>query len=43
LAALYYLDATDKLTASLQKQLLGIMVAILFIIVIFSNWSGSTL
>jgi hypothetical protein len=43
LAALYYLDATDKLTDSLRKQLLGIMVAILVIIVVFSNWSGSTL
>jgi hypothetical protein len=43
LAALYYLDATDKLTDSLRKQLLGIMLAILLIIVVFSNWSGSTL
>jgi len=43
LAALYYLDATDKLTASLRKQLLGIMMAILSIIVLLSNWSGSTL
>jgi hypothetical protein len=43
LAALYYLDATDKLTASLQKQLLGIMAAILTIIVLLSNWTGTTL
>lgn len=43
LAALYYLDATDKLTASLQKQLLFIMIAILSVIILLSKWSGSTL
>ena len=43
LAALYYLDATQRLTQSLNKQLLGIMLAILLIIVLFSNWTGSTL
>ncbi len=43
LAALYYLDATDRLSQSLQKQLMGIMLAILLIIAVFSNWTGSTL
>jgi len=43
LAALYYLDATDRLSQTLQKQLVGIMLAILLIIVLFSNWSGATL
>lgn len=43
LAALYYLDATDRLSRTLQKQLTAIMLAILLIIVIFSNWTGSTL
>lgn len=43
LAALYYLDATDRLSQSLQKQLMGIMLAILLIIVLFSNWTGATL
>lgn len=43
LAALYYLDATDRLNRGLQQQLVGIMLAILLIIVIFSNWSGATL
>lgn len=43
LAALYYLDATDRLSQSLQKQLTGIMLAILLIIIIFSNWTGATL
>jgi len=43
LAALYYLDATDRLTQTLQKQLIGIMLAILLIVVVFSNWSGAIL
>ena len=43
LAALYYLDATDRLSGLLQRQMLAIMLAILLIIVIFSNWTGSTL
>lgn len=43
LAAIYYLDATDRLSAGLQKQMLGIMLAILFVILVFSNWAGSTL
>jgi len=43
LAALYYLDATDRLSQSLQKQLVGIMLGILLIIVVFSNWTGATL
>lgn len=43
LAALYYLDATERLPKTLQRQMLGIMLAILFIIVVFSNWAGSTL
>ena len=43
LAALYYLDATDRLSQNLQKQLVGIMLAILLVVVIFSNWTGATL
>jgi hypothetical protein len=43
LAALYYLDATERLPARLQSQMVSIMLAILLIIVIFSNWAGSTL
>jgi hypothetical protein len=43
LAALYYLDATDRLSQRLQKQLMGIMLAILLIIVLFSNWTGATI
>lgn len=42
LAAIYYLDATDKITPTLQKQLLGIMGAILLIVLVLSDWSGAT-
>ncbi len=42
LAALYYLDATQRLTQSLQRQMLGIMTAILLIVLILSDWTGST-
>lgn len=43
LAAMYYLDATQRLTLSLEKQLVGLMLGILLVIVLFSNWAGSTL
>ncbi len=42
LAALYYLDATERLTTSLQRQMLGIMTAILLIVIILSDWTGAT-
>lgn len=42
LAGLYYLDATERLTPSLQRQMLGIMTAILVIVVVLSDWTGST-
>lgn len=42
LAALYYLDATERLTSSLQRQMLGIMTAILIVVLVLSDWTGST-
>ena len=42
LAALYYLDATERLTPSLRRQMLGIMGAILLIVIVLSDWTGST-
>jgi hypothetical protein len=42
LAALYYLEATDKLTRLLERQLLSIMCAILVIILLLSDWTGAT-
>ena len=43
LAAIYYLEATDKLTTQLQRQLLGIMCMILLVVLFLSDWSGSTI
>jgi len=43
LAAIYYLDATERLPKRLERQMLVIMLAILLIIVAFSNWTGSIL
>lgn len=42
LAALYYLDATERLTNRFKKQLLAIMGAILLIVITLSDWTGST-
>lgn len=42
LAGLYYLDASDKTTPAMRRQLLGIMLAIIVIVIIFSDWTGST-
>ncbi len=42
LAALYYLEATDKLTPTIERQLVGIMCAILLVILALSDWSGAT-
>jgi hypothetical protein len=40
LAALYYLDHFDKLTASIQRQFIFVMMAIVFIVLVFSNWGN---
>lgn len=42
MAALYYLDATDRLTTNLQRQLIGIMGVILLIVLVLSDWTGAT-
>jgi hypothetical protein len=39
---MYYLDAKDRLNPGLQRQLLVIMCAILIIVILFSDWTGST-
>jgi len=43
LAALYYLDATEKLTPLIKRQLLGIMTLIIVIVVLLSDWTGTTI
>jgi hypothetical protein len=42
LAALYYLEATERLTKNIQRQLLAIMGAILLIVIVLSDWTGAT-
>lgn len=42
LAALYYLDASEKLTRLLQRQLMLVMFAILLVIIVLSDWKGAT-
>jgi hypothetical protein len=43
MAAFYYLDAIDRLTPALKKQLLGMMILILLIVILQSDWKGSTI
>lgn len=42
LAALYYLEATERLNKSIKRQLLIIVLAVLAVIVVLSDWTGST-
>jgi hypothetical protein len=42
LAALYYLDASNRLTKLMQRQLIAIMLAILLVVLILSDWTGVT-
>jgi hypothetical protein len=43
IAALYYMDATEKLTPRFERQALLFIAAILAIVIIFSDWSGVTI
>jgi hypothetical protein len=43
MAAFYYLDAIDRLTPALKKQLLGMMILIILIVILQSDWHGSTI
>ncbi len=40
LAALYYFDHTDRLQPGLRRQFLFIMVAVIVVILAFSDWGG---
>ena len=42
LAAIYYLDARDRLSPTIKRQLLAIMCTILLIVLALSDWSGTT-
>lgn len=43
MAALYYLRHTDRLSANVQRQFVLVLVAILSILVIFSDWSDKAI
>lgn len=38
LAVLYYFDHTDKLTANLKRQIIFVMLAIVLVVLTFSDW-----
>jgi len=41
MAALYYLDHTDRMRKELRVQFISIMVFMVLFILVFSNWSGT--
>lgn len=43
LAGLYYLDQRDKLSVFVRRQFVFIMMAIVVIVLVFSNWGDNTL
>lgn len=43
LAGLYYLEESDRLTTLLRRQLIFIMVAVVAIVLVFSDWGDRTL
>lgn len=43
LAALYYLAETDKLSKAIQRQVVFVMVAVVLVMLIFSDWGNSGL
>jgi hypothetical protein len=40
MAALYYLQHKDRLSAGVRRQFVALMVAVVLFIVVFSDWSG---
>jgi hypothetical protein len=42
MAAIYYLEATSRLSKLLERQLLAVMAAILLIVLVLSDWTGAT-
>ncbi|HEY4963229.1 MAG TPA: hypothetical protein VIH90_00850 [Candidatus Saccharimonadales bacterium] len=43
LAVLYYLDHTDKLSKAVRRQFVFVMIAIVLIVVTFTNWGDKVL
>jgi len=42
IGALYYLDANNRLTTLVRRELLAIMCAIILIVIALSDWTGTT-
>ena len=42
LGALYYLDANDRLTVLVKRELVAIMCAIVLVVIVLSDWTGTT-
>lgn len=42
LAGIYYLDHEDKLTLMLRRQLIFVMLAVVVIVLVFSNWGDKS-
>ncbi len=43
LATLYYLDETDRLSKFFQRQIVFIMLAVVVILIVFSDWGDKTI
>jgi hypothetical protein len=43
LGSLYYLDKTDRLSVFMRRQFIFIMIAIVLIIIVFSEWGDKTI
>jgi hypothetical protein len=43
IATLYYLDETDRLSKFFQRQIIFIMLAIVVILIVFSDWGDKTI
>jgi hypothetical protein len=43
LATLYYLDQTDRLSLFLRRQFIFIMVAVIFVVLVFSDWGDKAI
>ena len=42
LAAMYYLEHKDKLTINYRRQFVAVMLAVVLILIVFSDWSDKT-
>lgn len=42
LAALYYLEQTDRLSIMVRRNLVVMMIAIVLVVILLTNWSGGT-